>query len=123
MKENKLLMIAIFILSISIFAGTILIANSIKNTNSIHYGGTIINKKGLITEAEAAEYLNLTQDNFKDLISTLESQRLKSSSYETYRFIPFIQIDSTKFYNKQQLDEWIEYNMIHRIDIKTFKTQ
>lgn len=127
MKENKLLIISIFILSISIFAGSILIANSIRDTNektnSSHYGDSIINNRGLMTEGETAEYLSLTHDNFKDLVSTLELQRKKLDSYDTYRFIPFIQIDGVKYFNKEQVDEWVEYNVINRIDINTFKTQ
>lgn len=127
MKENKLLIISIFILLISIFAGSIFIANSIRDTNektnSSDYGDSIINNKALMTEGETAEYLSLTHDNFKDLVSTLELQRKKLDSYDTYRFIPFIQIDGVKYFNKEQVDEWVEYNVINRIDINTFKTQ
>ena len=116
MKDNKFLMVTIFILSIAIFAGSILISNSINSR------GQIINK-GLITEDEAAEYLSLTNDDFNDLVSTLEIQRAKLTSYDAYEFINFIEIDETKYFNKKQLDEWIEYNMINRIDINTFKAQ
>ena len=123
MKGNKGLIISILILSISIFAGSILIANSIKATNDKELITKSEANKGLITEVEAAEYLSLAHDNFKKLISTLEVQRLKLNSYSTYSFIPFIQIDSIKYFNKEQLDEWIEYNMLNPIDIKTFKIQ
>ncbi|OLS02947.1 hypothetical protein [Tissierella creatinophila] len=107
MKENKFLIISVLILSISIFVGSVLIANSIRDTNPSDFEQSVITNKGLITEAEAAEYLNLTHDDFKDLISTLESQREKLDSYETYRFIPFIQIDGIKYFNKEQLNKWI----------------
>ena len=104
-----------------------MIANSIRNinetANSNQYGDSIKDNKGLITEVEAAEYLSLTHENFKDLISTLELQRAKESSYSTYTFIPFIQIDGIKYFSKEQLDEWVEYNSNQWIHINTFKTK
>lgn len=127
MKDNKIIIVTILILSISIFTGSILMANSIRSinekTNSNQHGDSMINNKGLITEAEAAEYLSLTHDNFKDLISTIELQRAKESSYSTFTFIPFIKIDGIKYFSKEQLDEWVEYNSNQWIDINTFKTK
>lgn len=127
MKDNKYLIITILILSISIFTGSLLIANSIRDTNekanSNQHGDSIINNKGLITEAEASEYLSLTHDSFKDLISNMELQRAKESSYTTYTFIPFIQIDGIKYFSTKQLDEWVEYNSNQWVDIKTFKVK
>lgn len=125
MKDNKFLIMAIFILSISIITGSIFIANSIRGTEekviSNQHGESIIINKGLITEMEASEYLSLTHDNFKDLLSNLELERAKAISYSTYTFIPFIQIDGTKYFSKKQLDEWVEYNTNQWIDINTFK--
>lgn len=125
MKDNKLLIITILILSISIFTGSILISNSIKDNDEKvilnQHGDSTINHKGLITEVEASEYLSLTHDNFKDLLSNLELERAKEISYSTYTFIPFIQIDGTKYFSKEQLDEWVDYNINQWIDIKTFK--
>lgn len=125
MKDNKFLIITILILSISIFTGSVLISNSIKDTDekviSNQHGDSTINNKGLITEVEAAEYLSLTHDHFKDLLSNLELKRSKESSYSTYTFIPFIQIDGTKYFSKEQLDEWVDYNINQWVDIKTFK--
>ncbi|NLY46423.1 MAG: hypothetical protein GX053_10635 [Tissierella sp.] len=127
MKDNKFLIVTILILSISIFTGSILIANSIRDTNekanSNQHRDSIINNKGLITESEASEYLSLTHDSFKDLVSNMELQRAKESSYPTYTFIPFIQIDGIKYFSTKQLDEWVEQNSNQWVDIKTFKVK
>ena len=39
----------------------------------------------------------------------------KLISFPTYRFIPYIEVgNGEKRFNKKQLDEWINYNMLNK---------
>lgn len=72
-----------------------------------------------MTEKETAEYLNMPQDKFISLITYEESQMKKMNSYDTYSFIPFVKIDGVKYFNKEQVNKWVEYNTTNRRDINT----
>lgn len=72
-----------------------------------------------MTEKETANYLNLSQDKFDSLIAYEDSQREKVNSYDTYSFIPFVKIDNVKYFNKEQVDKWVEYNTNNRREINT----
>lgn len=110
-------------ISISIIIGCVLISNSImkvnKDTNVNQLSYLLTNSKGLITEKEIAEYLNMSQEKFKSLMISEESQKSKMQGFDTYSFIPFIIIDRVKYFNKEQVDKWIEYNTIKQIEINT----
>lgn len=127
MKENKLLIISILILSLSIFVGSLWIGYSIKNNNENNkqnYSSYFPSEnKALITDEEAAEYLNLPLDKFKTLVSNLEIKRKKEDSTDNLKFIPFIQIDGVKYYSKPQIDIWVLYNIMSWEDIKTYITE
>ncbi|MGY0372353.1 hypothetical protein [Clostridium sp. JNZ J1-5] len=123
MKENKLLLICTLILSISIIVGSIFIGSYMcrgnKDTNVNQDSYSLTNSKALMTEKETAEYLNMPQDKFISLITYEESQMKKMNSYDTYSFIPFLKIDGVKYFNKEQVNKWVEYNTTNRRDINT----
>lgn len=119
MKETKLMSMAILILAVSVFTGSIFISNAMKSNQSNLSGASAITEEGLMTQTEAAEYMSLDADQFENLVATLESQRIKLETYSTYSFIPYIVIDDALYFNKKQLDEWIEFNMTSRLEIDT----
>lgn len=41
-------------------------------------------------------------------------EKTSLSSYETYRFIPFFIIEGERYYNKDQINKWVEYNMLNK---------
>jgi hypothetical protein len=124
MKENKLHLICVLILSISIIIGSawigISIRNANKNANVNQSAYSLTNKKALMTEKETAEYLNLSEDKFNSLVYYQESERKKFNSYDTYSFIQFVKIDGGNYFNKEQVDKWVEYNIINRKEINTY---
>lgn len=68
--------------------------------------------KGLLTMTETAEYLSITEKQLEALIKTQQIERSNLSSFDTYRFIPYIEINKQKLFNKEQVDEWIKYNSL-----------
>lgn len=120
MKENKLLPVSIFILALSIFFSAFWIGYSMKSPNrSTNSISSETYSKALMTEKETAEYLNMTQKQFTDLLTYEEKQRQGLNGYATYEFIPYIEIDGIKYFSKDEINKWIEYNSENRAEIHT----
>ena len=124
MKDNKQLLISSIIISISIIIGSVLISNSImkvnEDSNVSQSSYSLANIKGLMKEEETAEYLNMSQEMFNRLLISQESHKSKTQGYITYSFIPFVKIDNVKYFNREQLDKWIEYTSINQVEIDTY---
>lgn len=120
MGENKLLSVSIFILALSIFFCAFWIGHSMKSpdkpTNSI---SSETSGRILMTEKETTEYLNMTQKQFTGLLSYEERSRQGLATFNTYQFIPFIEIDGLKYFNKVEISKWIQYNSEIRSEFHT----
>lgn len=68
--------------------------------------------KGLLTLEEAASYLNINKEKLTSIIQKQDSSREVLSSFDTYEYIPYIQIGEEKYFNQEQIDEWIRYNTV-----------
>lgn len=120
MKENRLLLVCVLIISLSIIFGSVWIGNSIRSANE----GNNINQsvlslpsnKALMTQKETSEYLSLSEDKFTALLTSDESERKSVGSYEPYSFIPFVKIGGVKYFQKEQIDKWVEYNVMRWTD-------
>lgn len=104
--------ISILILSISIFYGGFQLSSVMKSQESDKSSGDSMMDKGLLTLEEAALFLSMSTDELNIVINRQEFERKKLSSFETYRFIPFITMNNKRYFNKDQLNKWIEYNSI-----------
>lgn len=67
-------------------------------------------EKGLLTMKETAEYLSISEKQLEELVKVQAFEKSQLESFDTYRFIPYIEIDKEKLFNKNQVDEWIKYN-------------
>lgn len=116
MENKRLLSISIIVLSISIIFGAIWVGKSLeKITNTSVSGTPVITEKGLFTESESAEYLNISLDEFKNILLKDEKAKSQLTSYPTYKFIPYIELsDGKKMFSKKELDEWIKYNSLNK---------
>ena len=116
MENKRLLSVSILILSISITFGAFWVGRALENIDTaLISSSSVITEKGLFTESESAEYLNISLEQFKNIL--LQDERTKSqlSSYSTYQFIPYIELsDGVKMFSKKELDKWIEYNSLNK---------
>lgn len=117
LENKKLLPLSIFVLSVSIVFGAIWIGRSLeKSSHTPVRDSPVIAEKGLFTESESAEYLNISLNEFKNILSEDENRKLKISesqisSYPAYTFIRYIELSNgKKMFSKNELDEWIKYN-------------
>ena len=116
MKGNNLVLVCVLIFSLSIIFGSVWIGNSLRSANE----GNNINQsalslpsnKALMTQKETAQYLSLPEDKFNALLSSDELQRKGLSSYETYNFIPFVKVGGARYFQKEQVDKWVEYSVM-----------
>jgi hypothetical protein len=106
--SKNLLAISIFVLSLALLyngyqLGKEHVGEKIPEQNEIP-------GKGLMTMEETAKYLSLNEQQFVDLINVQQKEREPLESFDTYRFIPYIEIKGEKLFNRVQLDEWIKHN-------------
>jgi len=71
-----------------------------------------LREKSLLTGEECAQYLNISIDEFKNILQKESEKKVRLSTYSDYAFIRYIEIrNGEKMFNKKELDEWIKYNM------------
>lgn len=108
--SKNFLSISIVLLSIAIFFLAFQLGNSVSSEENEPVQIVGSTAKGLLTLEEAASYLNLNKEKLTAIIRQQDSSREILSSFDTYEYIPYIQIGEDKYFNKEQIDEWIRYN-------------
>lgn len=108
--SRHFLSISIVLLSIAIFFLAFQLGNRVSSEENEPV--QMVDSKGLLTVEEAASYLNLNKERLTAIIRQQDSSREILSSFDTYDFIPYIQIGEDKYFNKEQIDEWIRYNTV-----------
>jgi hypothetical protein len=71
---------------------------------------------GLMTLKETADYLSMSEEQFKRVIIQQDAKRSQLTSYDTYQFIPYIKVKDEKFFSKYQVDEWIKHTFWEEIE-------
>jgi hypothetical protein len=111
LENKKFLSLSIIILAMSVVFGSIWIGHSFPKVITTQTS----KEKALLTETESAEYLNITIDEFKNILLNDSQTKSQLTSYAPYRFIPYIEINTaTKMFNKTELDKWINHNMLNK---------
>ena len=114
-KENILLPISIIILGGCLILSAWIVANGLKNNEHLAQAqNNTTQEKTLMTSDEAAQYMGVSLNDFDLLIRSQVGQKAGLQSYDTYRFIPFIDIGNQKYFNEVEIEKWIEYNMLNK---------
>ena len=109
MKNNLILLISAIILSISIIFSTVFVCNTINKVNLVQQKSSIASQSLLMNSDQAAEFIGISTDTLVSNIKREKVEKYSLSSYETYRFIPYLQIDGVMYFNKSELVKWVEY--------------
>lgn len=109
--SKHFLSISIVLLSIAMFFLAFQLGNSVSSEENEPVQ-MVVDSKVLLTVEEAASYLNLNKEKLTAIIRQQDSSREILSSFDTYQYIPYIQIGEDKYFNKEQIDEWIRYNTV-----------
>lgn len=110
-KKHALLISSVLIAGSIVFSG-VYIGNSIKEAAKPKI---VKQDKVLLTEQEAAEFLNFSLEDFQTILHT-EKEMLNMSWGEDYnfRYIPYVEVGIHKYFTKVGLVRWIESNADNR---------
>jgi hypothetical protein len=109
MKNNIIVVISSIILSFSLIFSAVYVSNTINKVSIIEVNNNSASQSLLMNSDEAAEYIGISVDT---LISNIKRERIEKyglNTYETYRFIPYLEIDGVMYFNKFELIKWAEY--------------
>lgn len=62
-----------------------------------------------MTKSQLSEYLQISEESIENIINKDNFEKAKLSSYETYRFIPYLKIDEQVRFLKTEIDKWLQY--------------
>ncbi|MCA1041226.1 Clp protease ClpB [Bacillus infantis] len=106
--------IGVSILSLSIVISAFIIGNSIKSadkngqTQPLTYSANDV-----MTINQLSGYLQISEDLIEKIIREDMSAKANLSTYDTYQFIPYLEIDEQKRFIKSEIDEWLKYKNNH----------
>lgn len=109
MKRNGAIIAAAIILSLALIHCGKNISRAINLTYSTNKAS--VSQSLLMSEADAAEYLGIGEKAFKRMLAEDSKLRQMTNVYPPYRFVPYISIDGEKFFNKSELEKWVEFRM------------
>jgi len=110
MESKRLLPIAILVLAFSIIFSGLWIGSRIDRY--IDSNNISIESKGMINLSEAAEYLGISESEFELILREQIREKAGQGVFNTYAYIPYMEVRGTKYFNIEQIDKWLEYNMI-----------
>lgn len=102
MKNNLGIILGSVIIAISILSGSYLISKEVKQTE-VTETASLMNAGELLTVQQAAEFLNLKEDQVKMIIET-ERKTLIPSDIEVV--FPYIAIDGEFYISRTALVQW-----------------
>ncbi|MHC1734489.1 MAG: hypothetical protein AB9921_02320 [Erysipelotrichaceae bacterium] len=109
MQNSKLFPMSMFFLGMCILCGSLYIGIQLESLRQeIHTP-----QGGLMTMEETAEYLSITMDELDDILRDDRIEKGKMSMYDTYRFLPYLEINDELRFNKDQLDLYIAYRTLN----------
>lgn len=63
----------------------------------------------VLTKEDLAQLLTLTVDELDQLISEQKAEKQQLNSYDTYQFIPTIEIKGKTLFLESEIFKWLEY--------------
>lgn len=122
MENKKLLSVSIIILAVSVVFGSIWIGNSIENLTAIQTPVSPSNSTDSIalTLPQAAEYLNMTEEEVQGIIQTEKKVLDETGSFHGKMF-PYLTINNKQYFHKNELDEWLKEVSSNRGQYDTIK--
>jgi hypothetical protein len=118
LENKKVLPTSIIILAMSVIFGSIWIGNSLEKTISLQASistpTSISTDSKTLTLSEAAEYLNMTEEEVRAIIQTEKKKLDETHSFEGKMF-PYFTINNKQYFYKDEIDEWLkEVSSQHR---------
>lgn len=109
MKTNITIIASAIIIALAlVFSGmSISKAITLNNINTVASSSEGL----LMNEADAATYIGIDAAAFKNILQEDIREKQNTSVFPTYKFVPYMVIKGDKYFNKIELNKWVEYNM------------
>ena len=110
MKQSTYL-IGVFIFGISIVISSFILFSAFSNSASKVSDTQIVTNSlpNLMTKMQLSEYLQISEQSIDDIIKKDELEKASLNSYDTYKYIPYLELDNQKRFLKAEIDEWLKY--------------
>ncbi|HAZ36326.1 MAG TPA: hypothetical protein DEF85_11020 [Clostridiaceae bacterium] len=117
MKISKAIIISTIILGLAMVASSIIISYTVISGRKLEEKRET--ESYLLTDEDAAKYINMPLKSFQRMMNNEEDIRnAPILSYELYEFMPCVKIQGKRYYNKENIDKWLNYAIEHNRDIK-----
>lgn len=98
-------------MGLSIVISAFVLSNALSNSASKNDNSQIINSTpDLMTITQLSKYLQISEQSIESIIR--QDDLLKEEYgdiYETYRLIPYLEIDNQIRFLKTEIDQWLRY--------------
>lgn len=113
MKRNGAIIISAIIIAAALIFCGVSITRAVNINNEAKLAASS-SETLLMNEAQTAKYLGIEEKAFKRLLAEDSKERQNYSVYPTYKFIPYIMIEGNKYFSKNELIKWVEFNMYNK---------
>ncbi|HYE11252.1 MAG TPA: hypothetical protein VEF53_13840 [Patescibacteria group bacterium] len=108
MKNNYINLISAIILSLAIIFSAVNISSAINKTALVRVDDNA-SQTLLMNADEAATYIGISTDLLVSKIKREKIEKYDLTVYDTYRFIPYLEIDGVMYFTKSELEKWAAY--------------
>jgi hypothetical protein len=99
------------ILSLSIVISAFIIGNSLNSAGKGEQPQPLTYPANdVMTINQLSDYLQISEDSLEKIIREDMIAKTNLTTYDTYRFIPYLKIDEQKRFLRSEIDEWLKYN-------------
>jgi hypothetical protein len=109
LKNNYINLISAIILSLAIIFSAINIISAINKTTLVSIDDST-SQTLLMNADQAAAYIGISTDLLVSRIKREKIEKYDLTVYDTYRFIPYLEIDGVMYFTKSELEKWAAYN-------------
>jgi predicted DNA-binding transcriptional regulator AlpA len=109
-------LIGALIVGLSIVISAFIFSNTFPNTASDVNSTQMLTNSipELMTKTQLSEYLQVSEQSIENIIKKDDFEKAKLTSYDTYRFIPYLKIDNQVRFLKTKVDKWLQYKNNNR---------
>lgn len=113
-QKNISAIIGGFIIAASILVGAFLMSDSSSAAKS-NSEPDVFKGKSVFTIDDLAGYLSVSDSDIEKIIKKdyKEKAEIEEGDFDTYKYIPYINLAGEKRFLKSEIDKWLEYQSVN----------
>lgn len=105
MKSNIMNLLSAVIIALALVFCSVYIGSKIESTSAEN---TMV-QSILMNKEEAAGFLGIPLETFTSMLKREKIERYNVTTYPTYQFIPYMNVDGEMYFSREELLKWVEY--------------